>query len=319
MARFLVRRTGTALLVIFATSVLVFLGVRAIPGDPVTVMAGQQQSNGESLPNKRMIAYIRHKYDLGKPLPVQYGDWIWLLLHGDFGRDQHEQPIGQQLATRLPITLELAALAMLVAAAVGIPLGVITAMRRGKPTDHVTNGIAVVAMSIPGLWLAFLLITWFAIDLRWLPAGGYRSIRHPLANLEHMVLPVVVVAYAMAAHLIRQTRTSMLDTLGSEYIRTARAKGLREKAVVGRHALRNSLLTVVTVFGLMLGGLLVGAAIAESIFGIPGYASLLVSSVGNRDYPVVQATVLIAAVAYVITSLLADIAYALLNPKIRVS
>jgi peptide/nickel transport system permease protein len=192
-------------------------------------------------------------------------------------------------------------------------------MRRGRPTDHVSNGIAVVAMSIPGLWLAFLLITWFAIDLRWLPAGGYRSIRHPLANLDHMVLPVIVVSYGIAAHLVRQTRTSMLDTLGSEYIRTARAKGLREKAVVGRHALRNSLLTVVTVLGLTLGGLLAGAAIAESIFGIPGYASLLISSVGNRDYPVVQATVLVAAVAYVITSLLADIVYALLNPKIRVT
>jgi peptide/nickel transport system permease protein len=319
VARFLVRRTGTALLVIFATSILVFLGVRAIPGDPVTVLEGQMQQNGESLPDQRMREWIIHKYDLDKSVPVQYGHWIWLLLHGDFGRDQHQQPIGRQLADRLPITLELAALAVLVAAAVGIPLGVISAMRRGKPTDHATNGFAVVAMSIPNLWLAFLLITWFAIDLRWLPAGGYRSISHPISNLEHMVLPVIVVAYAIAATLVRQTRTSMVDTLGSDYIRTARAKGLREKAVVGRHALRNSTLTVVTVLGLTLGGLLAGAAIAETIFGIPGYASLLISSVNNRDYPVVQATVLVAAVAYVVTSLLADIAYALLNPKIRIA
>jgi peptide/nickel transport system permease protein len=319
MARFVVRRTGTALLVLFATSVLVFLGIRAIPGNPVTVFAGQQEQNGEPLPDERMREWIIHKYYLNHSLPMQYLHWVWLLLHGDFGRNQHQLPIGQMIADRLPITLELAALAMLVAAGVGIPLGVISAMRHNRPSDHVTNGFAVVAMSVPGLWLAFLLITWFAIDLRWLPAGGYRSIHHPLANLDHMVLPVIVVAYGIAAHLIRQTRTSLLDTLGADYIRTARAKGLREKAVLGRHALRNSLLTTVTVLGLTLGGLLAGAAIAESIFGIPGYASMLITGVGNRDYALVQAAVLIAAVAYVITSFITDIVYALLNPKIRVS
>jgi peptide/nickel transport system permease protein len=319
MTRFLMRRTGAAVLVIFATSVLVFLGVRAIPGSPVTVLAGQMQQNGESLPDRQTREWVIHKYDLNRPLPEQYAHWVWLLLHGDFGRDQHQQPIGQMIAERLPITLELAVLSVVLAAALGIPLGVIAAMRRGRPTDHATNSAAVVALSVPGLWLAFLLITWFAIDLRWLPAGGYRSIDHPLANLEHMVLPVTVVALAIAATLVRQTRTSMLDTLGSDYIRTARAKGLREKAVVGRHALRNSMLTVVTVLGLALGGILAGAAIAETIFGIPGYAQLLTSSVNDRDYPLVQATVLVAAVGYVVTSLLVDITYALLNPKIRVA
>jgi len=319
MARFVVRRTGTALLVVFATSILVFLGIRAIPGNPITVLAGQQEQNGESLPDLKMREWIIHKYYLNHSLPMQYLHWVWLLLHGDFGENQHQQPIGQMIADRLPITLELAALAVVVAAVIGIPLGVISAMRRGRPTDHTTNGIAVVAMSMNHLWFAFLLITWFAIDLRWLPAGGYRSVHHPLANLEHLVLPVIVVSYGIAAHLIRQTRTSMLDTLGSEYIRTARAKGLREKAVIGRHALRNSMLTVVTVLGLTLGGLLAGAAIAETIFGIPGYGSMLITAVGNRDYPLVQATVLIAAVGYVITSFLTDVVYALLNPKIRVS
>jgi peptide/nickel transport system permease protein len=319
VARFLVRRTGTALLVLLATSMLVFLGVRAIPGDPVTVLAGQQMEQGAGLPDPKLVAYIRHKYLLDKPLSVQYGHWMWLLLHGDLGRNQHQQPVGQIIFGRLPITLEITLLAVVLGALVGIPLGVISAVRQGRPTDHVTNGAAVVLMSVPNLWLAFLLITWFAVDLHWLPAGGYRSIRHPLANLEHLVLPVIVVGYGIAAHLVRQMRTSMLDSLGADYVRTARAKGLSERAVVGRHALRNSLITVVTVLGLTLGGLLAGAAIAETIFGIPGYGALTVSAVNDRDYPLVEGVVLVATAGYVLMSLVVDVVYSLLNPRIRVS
>jgi peptide/nickel transport system permease protein len=319
MARFVVRRTGTAILVIFVTSILVFLGVRAIPGNPVTVLMGQQMASGEALPDQGRVAWIRHKYDLGQPLPVQYAHWVWLLLHGDFGRNQHQQPIGQMIARRIPITLEIAVLAVVLAILVGIPLGVISAVRRGRPTDHAMTGGAVVALSIPNLWLAFLLITWFAVDLHWFPAGGYRSIRHPISNLDHLVLPVIVVGYGIAASLVRQTRTSMLDSLGADYIRTARAKGLREKAVVGRHALRNSMITVVTVLGMAFAGLLGGAAIAETIFGIPGYGQLTITAIDNRDYPLVQATVLVTCVLYVVMSALVDIVYALLNPRIRVT
>jgi peptide/nickel transport system permease protein len=319
MARFLVRRTGTAILVIFITSILVFVGVRAIPGNPVTVLAGEQMATGEALPDRKMNDWIRRKYDLGQPLPVQYAHWVWLLLHGDFGRNQQQQPIGEMIAQRLPVTAELSVLAVLMAVIIGIPLGVISAVRRGRATDHLTTSGAVLALSVPNVWLPFLLVTWFAVDLHWLPSGGYRSISHPVSNLDHLVLPVIVVGYGIAAGLVRQTRASMLDSLGADYIRTARAKGLKERAVVGRHALRNSLITVVTVLGMMFVGLLGGAAIAETIFGIPGYGQLTITAINNRDYPLVEATVLVTVVLYVLMSLMVDFAYTLLNPRIRVS
>ena len=318
MARFLLRRTGTAVLTLFAASILVFGAVRAIPGDPVSILMGKEKAAGEQLDPKR-VAWIKHKYMLDRPLPVQYVHWVWLVMNGDLGRDSEQQSIGRVVVLRAPITFEIAALALLFSVVVGIPLGVIAAVRRGKPTDHAMTGLATVGMSIPGLWLSFLLITWFAIDLHWLPAGGYRSMHRPLANLEHMVLPVIAVSVAIAGHVVRQTRASVLDALGSDYIRTARAKGLSEWSVVGRHALRNSLTTVVTVLGISFGGLLLGAAIAEQIFGIPGFGNLTIEAINNRDYPVVQAVMLVSAAALIFSSLLADIVYSLLNPKVRVT
>jgi peptide/nickel transport system permease protein len=318
MAGFVVRRTGTALLVLVVTSMLVFVAVRAVPGSPVSAYMAAQQAQGEPV-SKARIRIIERKYGLGRPFPVEYGRWIWLALHGDLGQNNTGRPVGRIIVNRLPITIEIAVLAVLLAALVGIPLGVISAMRRGKAVDHAATGGAVVAMSIPELWLAFLLITWFAIDLHWLPAGGYRSISHPAANLEHLALPVIVLAFGIAARLMRQTRTSMVGSLGADYVRTARAKGLSERTVVARHAVRNSLITVVTVLGLTLGGLLTGAAIAETIFGIPGFGQLMISSIHQRDYPVVEGVVLVGAVAFVLVSLLVDITYSLLNPRIRVS
>jgi peptide/nickel transport system permease protein len=318
VARFVVRRTGTALLVLVAVSMLVFAAVRAVPGNPVTVYIADQQAQGAPV-SKARIAIIERKYGMGQPFPVEYGRWIWLALQGDLGQNDTGQPVGRMIVNRLPITIEIAVLAVLLAALVGIPLGVISAMRRGKAVDHASTGGAVVAMSIPELWLAFLLITWFAIDLHWLPAGGYRSISHPAANLEHLALPVIVLASGIAARLMRQTRTSMVGSLGADYVRTARAKGLSERAVVARHAARNSLITVVTVLGLTLGTLLTGAAIAETIFGIPGFGQLMISSINQRDYPVVEGVVLVGAVAFVLVSLLVDITYSFLNPRIRVS
>jgi peptide/nickel transport system permease protein len=315
MALFLFKRTGTALLVLFVTSILVFVGMRAIPGDPATVLAGDPFQT----PDPVRVQQIRHKYMLDRPLPVQYGHWIWLVLHGDLGRDSNELPIGRTIVDRLPITLEIACLALFLGALIGLPLGVIAAVRRGKATDHATTGAAVFTMSVPHLWFAYLLITWFAVDLHWLPATGYAPIHRPIANLRHLLLPVIVLGVGIAAHLVRQMRASMLESLGSDYVRTARAKGLNERAVIGRHALRNSLITIVTVLGLTLGGLLSGAAIAESVFGIPGFGSLMIGAINGRDYPMVQAVVLVAAAGYVLASLLVDVAYSLLNPRIRVS
>jgi peptide/nickel transport system permease protein len=318
MARFLLRRTGTAVLTLLAASILVFGVVRAIPGDPVSILMGQAKASGEQLDPKR-VEWVKHKYMLDSPLPVQYAHWIWLALNGDLGRDQERQPIGKIILGRAPVTFEIALLALVLAVIVGIPLGVIAAVRRGKPTDHAMTGLATLGMSIPGLWLSFLLITWFAIDLHWLPAGGYRTMHRPVANLEHMVLPVIAVSVGIAGHVARQTRASVLDALGSDYVRTARAKGLSEWSVVGRHALRNSLTTVVTVLGISFGSLLLGASIAEQIFGIPGFGNLTIEAIDQRDYPVVQAVMLVSAAALIFSSLLADICYSLLNPKVRVS
>jgi peptide/nickel transport system permease protein len=318
MAGFVLRRTGTAVLVLFVTSLLVFGGIRAIPGNPVTVLAAQQQASGEPM-DPKLKQWVEHKYMIGKPLPEQYAHWVWLVLNGDLGRDSSQQPIGRAIASRLPVTLEIAFLSILLAAIVGIPLGIVAAVKRGKPLDHATTGIAMLAQSVPALWLAFLLVTWFAIDLHWLPPGGYAPIHRPIANIEHLALPVIVVAAGIAAYFMRQTRTAMVDSLGSEYIRTARAKGLSEWSVVGKHALRNSLITVVTILGLQFAGLLTGIAIAENVFGVPGFGSMMTGAINDRDYPVVEAVVLVAAAGYVVVSFLVDVAYGFLNPRVRVS
>ena len=208
---------------------------------------------------------------------------------------------------------------MLVATVVGIPAGVIAAVRRGKPEDYVATTGALVGLSVPHFWLGLLFIIWFAVDLHWLPASGYVGLGHPIANVEHMIMPAIVLGTGLAAVLMRQMRSSMLESLGTDYVRTARAKGLSERQVVGRHALRNSLITITTLIGLQLGALISGAVITETIFGIAGFGRLTIEAVNQRDYALIQGVVLVAAVGYVIVNLLVDIVYSLLNPRIRVS
>ena len=312
MGGFLLRKTGAALVVLVAASMLVFIGVRAIPGDPAIALGGENR-------DPAVLATIRHKYLLDRPLPVQYVHWIWLALHGDLGSDQRELPVAHTIVTRIPITLELAFLSMLVATVVGIPAGVIAAVRRGKPEDYVATTGALVGLSVPHFWLGLLFIIWFAVDLHWLPASGYVGLGHPIANVEHMIMPAIVLGTGLAAVLMRQMRSSMLESLGTDYVRTARAKGLSERQVVGRHALRNSLITITTLIGLQLGALISGAVITETIFGIAGFGRLTIEAVNQRDYALIQGVVLVAAVGYVIVNLLVDIVYSLLNPRIRVS
>jgi peptide/nickel transport system permease protein len=290
---------------------LVFLGVRAIPGDPAIALGAENR-------DPAVLAAIRHKYLLDRPLPVQYVHWISLAVRGDLGTDQRQLSVARTIVTRLPITLELALLSMLVATLVGIPAGVIAAVRRGKPSDYAATAVALVGLSVPHFWLGLLMIVWFAVDLHWLPASGYVSMHHPLANLEHMVMPCLVLGAGFAAVLMRQMRSSMLTSLGTDYVRTARAKGLSELRVVGRHALRNSLITITTVMGLQLGALISGAVITETIFGIAGFGRLTIDAVNQRDYALIQGVVLVAAVGYVIANLLVDLVYSLLNPRIRV-
>jgi peptide/nickel transport system permease protein len=310
MGGFLLRKVGAALVVLVLASMLVFVGVRAIPGDPAIALGAENR-------DPAVLAAVRHKYLLDKPVPVQYANWIWLAVHGDLGVDQRDLPVAHTIASRIPISLELGVLSMLLAIAIGIPAGVIAAARRGKPSDYAVTATALVGLSVPHFWLGLLMIVWFAVDLHWLPASGYVTLHHPVANLEHLLMPCLVLATGLAAILMRQMRSSMLTSLGADYVRTARAKGLSEWTVLVRHALRNSLITVTTVIGLQLGALISGVVVTETIFGIAGFGQLTVEAVNQRDYTLIQGVVLVAAAGYVIVNLAVDVVYSLLNPRIR--
>ena len=313
MGGFLLRRTAAALVVLALASMLVFGGVRALPGDPALALSGENR-------DPAVLAEIRHEYDLDKPVPVQYVDWIGHIVRGDFGVDQRKIPVRDTIVQRLPITLELAGLAVLLGTLIGVSAGVIAAVRRGKASDYAATTVALFGLSVPHFWLGLLLIIVFSVNLHWLPAGGYVPFsQDPVENLRHMLLPALVLGTGLAAVVMRQMRSSMLDSLGADYVRTARAKGLPERTVVGKHALRNSLITVTTVIGLQLGALISGAVVTEQIFGIAGFGRLTLDAVNQRDYTVLQAVVLVFAVGYVVVNLLVDIAYSILNPRIRVA
>jgi peptide/nickel transport system permease protein len=313
MGGFILRKVGAALIVVFLASVLVFAGVRAIPGDPALAFAAEDR-------DPAVLDAIRDKYGLNDPLPVQYVRWIGLALQGDLGTDNRGLEVADTIVSRLPLTLELAGLAILIGAGIGIPAGVIAAVRRGKASDYAATTVALFGLSVPHFWLGLLLIIVFAVNLNWLPAGGYVSFRDdPIGNLEHMLMPALVLGTGLSAVLMRQMRSAMLTSLAADYVRTARAKGLSEWSVVGRHALRNSLITITTVLGLQLGALISGAVVTEQIFGIAGFGRLTVDSVAQRDYALLQGVVLVAAAGYVVVNLLVDLTYSFINPRIRVA
>ena len=311
MGGFLLRKAGAALVVLFLSSIVVFAGIRALPGDAATALGGEER-------DAKIIADIRHKYGLDRPLPVQYVHWVGLALRGDLGTDTRELSVSRTIVERIPLTLELAGLSILIAALIGIPAGVIAAVRRGKAEDYVSTTVALVGLSVPHFWLGLMMIIVFAVDLHWLPSGGYVPLgENPLENLRHMLMPAIVLGTGFSAVLMRQMRSAMLDSLSADYVRTARAKGLSEWAVVTQHAFRNSLITVVTVLGLQLGALISGAVITETIFGIAGFGRLTIDSIDERDYALLQGVVLVAAAGYVLVNLTVDVVYALLNPRIR--
>jgi peptide/nickel transport system permease protein len=310
---FLLRKAGAALIVLLLASVIVFAGVRAIPGDPALALGGEQR-------DPAVLEQIRHKYGLDQPLPIQYLRWIGLALQGDLGVDSRELSVSHTIVTRLPLTLELALLSLLIAGLIGLTAGVVAAVRRGKTSDYAATTMALVGLSVPHFWLGLMMIIVFAVQLGWLPAGGYVSFfDDPIENLRHMLMPAIVLGTGFSAVLMRQMRSAMLDSLGADYVRTARAKGLSEWSVVGAHALRNSLITVTTLLGLQFGALISGAVITEQIFGIAGFGRLTVDAVTQRDYALLQGVVLIAAAGYVVVNLAVDVAYSLINPRIRVS
>jgi peptide/nickel transport system permease protein len=313
MFEFFVRRAFISVITLFVISLIVFAGVRAIPGDPARVMAGTDADEAG-------LQEIREKYGLNDRLPVQYFRWIGLALRGDLGESiRTRQSVVATVAQKLPITIELAALAILVALAIAIPAGVFAAVRRNTGWDMLASALSLGGVSVPNFWLGIMMILLLSVHLRWLPASGFVPWwEDPVDNLARMLMPALVLGTGLAAVLMRQTRNSMIEVLSADYIRTARAKGLPQRGVILRHAIRNALLPVVTILGLQVGALMGGAVVTEQIFVVPGFGRLIVEAVFTRDYPLVQGVVLITASAYVLINLLVDISYSLLNPRIRV-
>jgi peptide/nickel transport system permease protein len=308
------RRTVIALITLLLATLVVFGAVHALPGGPATALSADST-------NPAALAATMQRYGFNQPLPVQYGHWISQVVHGQFGTSPiTDLPVSTQLAQRIPITLELAVLGLLVGIVVGIPAGVVAAVRPGRFTDALASGVALGGLSVPHFWLGIVLILVFAVHLHALPSGGFAPLNGGIGpNLDHMILPAIVLGTGLAAVLMRQTRASMIEALGADYVRTARAKGLLEWQVIWVHALRNSLITVVTVIGLQLGGLIAGIVTVEQVFNIPGIGQLTLDSVYQRDYPTLQGVVLLTAAAYIIVNLLTDISYTLINPRIRVT
>lgn len=313
MWTYLARRIFIAVPTLFLASILVFSMQRLLPGDPALALAGEER-------DPEVIAYIREKYHLNDPLPVQYFYWVTSAVRGDLGESiRTKEPVAGIILEKLPITIELAMLSMLVALLIAIPAGVVSALRKETVLDYIANAVALTGLSIPNFWLGIMLILLVSVQLGWLPASGYVSPAEDLGeNLKRMVMPAFVLGTSLAAALMRQTRSAMLEVLRADYVRTARAKGLPERIVIYRHALRNALIPVVTLAGLQLGALLSGAVLTEQVFNIPGFGKLIVDAVFNRDYPVVQGVVLFTATAYILVNLLVDLTYALIDPRIRV-
>jgi peptide/nickel transport system permease protein len=291
---------------------LIFGLQQLLPGDPAMILAGEEQ-------DPQVIAYLHKKLHLDEPLPVRYAYWMKGVLQGDLGESvRNQQPVLSLIAQKLPVTLELALLAMFFALVIGIPAGILSAVKRGSRWDWAANLFALWGISTPNFWLGILFIMLFSVQLGWLPASGYVSPFEDLgANLAAMVMPAFVLGNAIAAVLMRHTRSAMLQVLSSDYVRTARAKGLNEKTVVLKHALRNALTPVITLGALELGTLLSGAVLTEQVFTIPGFGKLIIDAVFNRDYLVVQGVVLCTAMAYMVLNLLADLAYFAVNPRLR--
>ena len=312
MFAFLLRRLASLLPTLVLVSMLIFGLQQLLPGDPAKILAGEDQ-------DPQVIAYLQAKLHLDEPLPVRYGYWVWGVLQGDLGESVRTQlPVLDLILQKLPVTLELAMLAMMVAVLIGSPAGVISAVARGSAWDHVANLLSLWGLSTPNFWLGILLIMLFSVHLGWLPASGYVSPLEDLAgNLAAMAMPAFVLGNAIAAVLMRHTRSAMLQVMSSDYVRTARAKGLNERTVVIKHALRNALTPIITLGALELGTLLSGAVLTEQVFTIPGFGKLIVDAVFNRDYAVVQGVVLFTASTYILLNLMADLAYFWVNPRLR--
>jgi peptide/nickel transport system permease protein len=314
MIIFIVRRLVQALPVMFLATVGVFLLLHLLPGDPAALMAGSDAPPAT-------IDFVRHDMGLDQPLPVQYLVWLGHVVRGDLGKSiTSKLPVSQLIGQRAPATIELALAGELLTIIIALPLGVIAAVKQRSPVDWAVSTITSVGLAVPNFWLGILMILLFAVALGWFPPGQRGDLgRDPLGELKFLVLPAFTLALPLAMNLSRLTKASVLEVLYEDHVRTARAKGLADTAVVQGHVLRNALVPIVTAIGLDIGRLLGGALIVETIFAWPGMGTLMLTAVGNRDYVIVQACLLLLVAVFIIVNLLADISYGFLDPRIRLS
>lgn len=312
MGAFLLRRLGAILPTLVFVSMLIFGLQQLLPGDPALIMAGEEN-------DPVVVAQIRAQYRLDQPIPVQYVAWVAGVLQGDLGESMRiKRPVFGLVMEKLPVTAQLAAMAMVIALTIGVTAGVISAVLKDSFWDYLANVLSLWGLSTPNFWLGIMMIFVFSVWLGWLPPSGYVSPREDLgASLISLLMPAFVLGNSISAIMMRHTRAAMLQVLSADYVRTARAKGLKERIVVIKHAFRNALTPIVTLGALEFGALLSGAVLTEQVFTVPGFGKLIVDAVFNRDYAVVQGVVLVTATAYITLNLMADIAYFLINPRMR--
>jgi len=312
MPTLIARRLAQLVPTVLLLSVIIFSLQHLLPGDPALVLAGEN-------PDEATLAAIRAQYHLDQPLIVQYLYWLKGVATGDLGESmRHNRPVLDLILLKLPVTLQLAVMGICIALVVGITAGIISALRQNSPVDYATNIASLAGISVPNFWLGILLILFFSVHLGWLPASGFVSPSEDIRmNLATTIMPAFVLGIGIAGVIMRHTRGAMLQALSSDYVRTARAKGLNERSVVLKHAMRNALTPIITLGALEFGALLSGAVLTEQIFTIPGFGKLIVDAVFTRDYPVVQGVVLVTSLFYIILNLLADIGYILVNPRLR--
>jgi peptide/nickel transport system permease protein len=309
---FTLRRIGIILPTLLLVSVLVFSLQHLLPGDAAIALSGDEH-------DPAVVEHLREKYGFNKPVPVQYAMWLGNVLQGDFGSSYRNKiSVAELIATKLPVTLELATFSMLLALIIGIPLGIVAATRKDSSIGLFANLIALSGISLPHFWLGIMMILVFSVNLGWLPASGFVPLTENWKqNLVSLIMPSIVLGTGVAGVITRHTRAAMLQVLSSDYVRTARAKGLTERIVVNKHALRNALMPVITLSTIEFGRLLSGAVLTEQIFSIPGFGKLIVDAVFNRDYQVIQGVVLVAATLYILLNFVADILYYAVNPRLR--
>jgi peptide/nickel transport system permease protein len=312
MLTFLAKRILQLIPTLFFVSVLIFSLQHLLPGDPALIMAGEDR-------DPEVIEQIRKQYHLDQPIPVQYVYWVKNALAGDLGESMRfKQPVLDLVLQKLPVTMQLASMAIIIALSIGITAGIISAVYKDTALDYAANVFALWGLSTPNFWLGIMLIFLFSVQLGWLPPSGYVPLTEDWRqSLATTIMPAFVLGNAIAAVLMRHTRGAMLQALNSDYVRTARAKGLLERSVILKHAMRNALTPVITLGALEFGTLLSGAVLTEQIFTIPGFGKLIIDAVFNRDYAVVQGVVLITATTYMTLNFIADVLYVLVNPRLR--